>query len=485
MNPRKEALATLAACVSLSVAACAPHERDHDPNAGSLQFVSDETSIDGTFEHDGMIVGFQAGSQDQRASLELDIGGLPVSITLDTWKEFLTEDAHGSRFDFAHRAALVALRDAVTAQVPELLDTFHGKLLVNAADRFGEMPIGRALTRREVAYAPHAINYEAVIGGCGGDGVTCLPGTSGSSWAIFFASGICDARSTAYGDSVCRGRCGAGCSWWDEDYTWDCLDHDVCLDYSSDCDDEFNEAADDWAATFAPLCWSGTSRSKPPSVPKCGDGSIAPGEQCDDGNIVPGDGCNEACAIETTHIVINEVDYDQNLTDAAEFIEIYNPNAVPVELANLALVFVNGADLKEYRRIPLSGTLPANGYLVVCAQGATPGTCAAGVTVPSGTMIINFPTATNNVQNGATDGVALVDLSSGKLVDVLSYEGTLTAGVINEVGTFSFVEGNATLAADDGDFASALVRLPNGKDTDDALTDWGKRPPSPGAANPQ
>jgi len=53
--------------------------------------------------------------------------------------------------------------------------------------------------------------------------------------------------------SRCRGRCGLGCSWFDEDYTWDCHDHDICLDTGGNCSDEFADAANDWAATTTPL----------------------------------------------------------------------------------------------------------------------------------------------------------------------------------------------------------------------------------------
>ena len=57
----------------------------------------------------------------------------------------------------------------------------------------------------------------------------------------------------------------------------------------------------------------------------------------------------------------------------------------------------------------------------------------------------------------------------------------LIGGEIVGVGSFSFVEGNATDAKDQGD--SALARTPNGSDTDDAMTDWQLVAPTPGSAN--
>ena len=54
----------------------------------------------------------------------------------------------------------------------------------------------------------------------------------------------------------CMGRCGGGCGWGAPSaWTKDCMDHDQCSwengssggASDSNCGDEFNEAADDWA----------------------------------------------------------------------------------------------------------------------------------------------------------------------------------------------------------------------------------------------
>src|SRR4029078_8563719 len=104
-------------------------------------------------------------------------------------------------------AILLVLRDAVIEQHPEVMETLHGHLLVKVADRFAEVLIGPSQFRRDIEYGKLQ-QALAVQSGCGGDGVTCLPGTSGTSYAVFSHGGICDAEKTAYGDSVCRGRCG-------------------------------------------------------------------------------------------------------------------------------------------------------------------------------------------------------------------------------------------------------------------------------------
>jgi hypothetical protein len=64
-------------------------------------------------------------------------------------------------------------------------------------------------------------------------------------------------------------------------------------------------------------------------------------------------------------LVINEVDYDQVGTDGDGFVEIENIGSQPVDLANVALVLVDGADSLEYARRPLTGTLAPGAFAVV------------------------------------------------------------------------------------------------------------------------
>jgi len=147
----------------------------------------------------------------------------------------------------------------------------------------------------------------------------------------------------------------------------------------------------------------------------------------------------------TGSVVINEVDYDQVGADGDGFVELKNTGATAVDLAGLALVFVDGADSEEYRREALTGTLEPGGYLVV------PG----------------------DAQNGAPDGIALLDTDDGALLDALSYEGAIAAAVIGG-RTYSLVEGTLlpAAAADSNTAAGSLSRIPDGRDTNDAAADW-------------
>ncbi len=179
----------------------------------------------------------------------------------------------------------------------------------------------------------------------------------------------------------------------------------------------------------------------------------------------------------TGRLVINEIDYDQPGTDTGEFVEIFNASGDDVSLTNLQLVTVNGSTGTDYQRIDLSlaaTTLAPGEYLVV-------GTSAVLAAVPEGVVKLQLPLESNNLQNGSPDGVAIVDIAQGVIIDALSYEGAIDAGEIVGVGLFSFVEGTLLQLSDQGE--GSLARLPNGIDTDDAAHDWTQAVSTPGQPN--
>jgi predicted ribosomally synthesized peptide with SipW-like signal peptide len=100
---------------------------------------------------------------------------------------------------------------------------------------------------------------------------------------------------------------------------------------------------------------------------------------------------------------INEIHYDNVGTDTNESVEIAGPASL--DLAGWKVVLYNGANnfWSSYDTLNLSGTLPdqQSGY---------------------GTLWFNAP----GFQNGAPDGLALVDLN-GSVIQFLSYEGSFTA----------------------------------------------------------
>jgi large repetitive protein len=194
--------------------------------------------------------------------------------------------------------------------------------------------------------------------------------------------------------------------------------------------------------------------------------------------------------------VINEIDYDQAGTDATEYVELYNGTSATIDLSNYEVVFVNGNSATApaiYGTISLAsaGTLPAGGYLVLGSANvvADPSAITLTITNKGGQASLD-PTGipTDIIQNGARDGVALINTSTGTLTDALAYEGSFNPIAIPSItsGPVSFVEGTllpATVAdANAGD--GSLIRNPNGADSDDAATDWTfTLTPTPGTAN--
>lgn len=147
----------------------------------------------------------------------------------------------------------------------------------------------------------------------------------------------------------------------------------------------------------------------------------------------------------SARLVLNEIDYDQVGADTGGFVEVANTGSAAATLDGVALVLVNGGDGAEYARKALTGTLAPGARLVVDVDP----------------------------QNGAPDGVALLDTAAGTLLDALSYEGAITAATIGGK-TFSLVEGTVlpVETADSSTADGSLSRIPDGHDTNDAAADW-------------
>jgi len=100
---------------------------------------------------------------------------------------------------------------------------------------------------------------------------------------------------------------------------------------------------------------------------------------------------------------IVELHYDNTGTDAFEAVEVEGPEGT--DLTGWSLVLYNGNGGAAYTTSPLSGVIPS-----MCSG--------------RGVVAVFYPQ--DGIQNGAPDGVALVDAGS-QVVEFLSYEGTMTA----------------------------------------------------------
>ena len=100
---------------------------------------------------------------------------------------------------------------------------------------------------------------------------------------------------------------------------------------------------------------------------------------------------------------INEIHYDNDGSDVGEGVEI--AGLAGTDLTGWSIVLYNGNGGSPYSTTVLSGVIPneGNGW---------------------GAIAVSYPS--NGIQNGAPDGIALVD-ASGNVVQFLSYEGTMTA----------------------------------------------------------
>jgi len=108
-----------------------------------------------------------------------------------------------------------------------------------------------------------------------------------------------------------------------------------------------------------------------------------------------------AASAQQTAIFINEIHYDNTGTDTQEGVEVAAPAGS--DLDGWTIVFYNGKNGTAYASVPLTGEIPD-------AQ--------------AGHGTLGFPTPA--IQNGAPDGIALVD-PTGAVVQLLSYEGIFVA----------------------------------------------------------
>jgi hypothetical protein len=174
---------------------------------------------------------------------------------------------------------------------------------------------------------------------------------------------------------------------------------------------------------------------------------------------------------------INEVDYDQNSTDTAEYIELFNAGPM-LDLAGLQLLLVNGSATPGtvYETIDLAdagASIPEGGYLVVHASG---------VTVATGALRIPLPGSIQNAGSGAGDGILVWDNNRMEVVDAFAYDEPVSVVYMGQ--TINLVEGTIEPEIDTSADPRALARIPNGADTDNAAADWSVSTClTPGAAN--
>ncbi|GAB4318563.1 MAG: hypothetical protein Kow0059_12140 [Candidatus Sumerlaeia bacterium] len=166
-------------------------------------------------------------------------------------------------------------------------------------------------------------------------------------------------------------------------------------------------------------------------------------------------------------ILLNEVDYDDAGTDDLEFIELVNTGGSPVDLSaggpggdGYYLILVNGstpgAGAPIYETIELTGTIPANGLYTIAANNNNRAADQGGT---------GKTDSFASIQNGAPDGVALIERvgTTDTLVDSISYEhasatNDYTSAATANGLTIAFAFGTNGFNATDSADATSLQR---------------------------
>lgn len=164
-------------------------------------------------------------------------------------------------------------------------------------------------------------------------------------------------------------------------------------------------------------------------------------------------------------LVVNEIDYDQVGTDAAEFVELKNVSSAPINLVDYTVELVNGnGGATVYDTIALpSVVLAAGDYYVICADVVSTANCDLDVTPD-----------TNLIQNGAPDAVAIRHVT-GALIDTVSYEGDTGA---------PYTEGSGVGLEDvSANVDAGISRIADGFDSNSNNTDLVHTCITPGMSN--
>lgn len=184
-----------------------------------------------------------------------------------------------------------------------------------------------------------------------------------------------------------------------------------------------------------------------------------------------------AANVRAPRVLINEVDAKHGSNELYEYVELVNTGTAGLHLRGIYLAFVN-ANGSLYRTVDFepAGVLAARGYAVVGSERAV-----EDLALPN--AIIDLGYQSDWIQHEDPAGIALVDGITGKLLDAVSYNGSIPTALLPEVGVVSLVEGEVLTAIDTG-AETTLCRSPDATDTDDAASDWSQcSAPSVGYAN--
>ncbi len=173
-----------------------------------------------------------------------------------------------------------------------------------------------------------------------------------------------------------------------------------------------------------------------------------------------------------TTLYINELDSDQDGTDAAEFVELYDGGLGNRPLDGFVLVFFNGANNTSYLTIDLAGhKTNAQGYFVAGNSGvANVGAVFAGNTLQNGPdAVALYKAPASSFPNGTA-------AANFDLIDAVVYGTTAADGLIAALlpgGGVHYNEGGSNNS-------NSLSRVPDATSAFGAMT---SQAPTPGLSN--
>ncbi|MCC6623388.1 MAG: lamin tail domain-containing protein, partial [Deltaproteobacteria bacterium] len=189
------------------------------------------------------------------------------------------------------------------------------------------------------------------------------------------------------------------------------------------------------------------------------------------------------CSAATAELRINELDYDQPLSDVGEFLEIYNAGSTTVDLSAYRVQLINGdtpTNPTLYAAFDLQGQLPPGGYLVIAREALTG--IAPDAHVLRFEDLFSVPLGGGALQNGPNDAVRIVTKVGGHRVDALIYESS--AGLDPAMRVYGEGVPSSVAELDSDDPNRSIGRCPDGADTNDNATDFDRiTPPTPGSEN--
>jgi hypothetical protein len=178
------------------------------------------------------------------------------------------------------------------------------------------------------------------------------------------------------------------------------------------------------------------------------------------------------CTISFSQIRINEVDVDQDGTDAMEFIEILSdsPN---FSLEGYIVVLYNGSDDESYKTVDLTGYVTdVNGFFIIGGSGV------AGVDITIGTTntIQNGPDAIAIYQDDASNFPNGTPVTNTNLIDAIVYgtndddDAELLAGLDQTVQYDEDLNGNSETESIQNDGAGSFcINLPTLRDVNSCV----------------